>query len=322
MRIGITYDLRSEYLKMGYTEEETAEFDRDDTIDAIESVLVRLGHEVQRIGHVKTLVQLLSEGQKWDLIFNICEGLSGFGREATVPALLEAFHIPYTFSDPLVNALTLHKAFAKQIVLQAGFASPDFFLVNTPHDIERIRLPFPLFVKPVAEGTGKGVYAQSHVSDFESLHRVCINVLTRYHQPALVETYLPGREFTVGILGTGTHAEAIGVMEVILREDAEAHAYSYVNKEKCEKFVTYRFVDDAIARECAQLAIDIWRLFGCRDAGRLDFRCDTNGRPYFLEVNPLPGLHPQHSDLPIICTMAGISFEQLIGRIVENAVQR
>jgi len=322
MHIGMTYDLRSEYLKMGFTEEETAEFDRDDTIDAIEDALRRQGHEVERIGHIRTLVQRLSAGQRWDLVFNICEGLSGFGREAAVPALLEAWGIPCTFSDSLVNALTLHKAFAKQVVMQAGFPSPDFFLVETPEDVDRIRLPFPLFVKPVAEGTGKGVHSQSRVNDPENLRRICLDVLTRYHQPALVETYLPGREFTVGITGTGARAEAVGVMEVILRENAEAHAYSYVNKEKCENLVTYRLADDPVAQDCAKLATDIWRLLGCRDAGRMDFRCDAAGRPHFLEVNPLAGLHPEHSDLPIICTMVGISFDQLIGRIVQSASER
>ncbi len=322
MRIGMTYDLRSEYLKMGYTEEETAEFDREDTVDAIEATLLRLGHEVERIGHVKTLVRRLADGKRWDLVFNICEGLSGFGREAQVPALLEAYGIACTFSDSLVNALTLHKAFAKQVVMQAGFPSPDFFLVETPEDVERVRLPYPLFVKPVAEGTGKGVHAQSRVDDPETLRRVCLETLARYRQPALVETYLPGREFTVGIVGTGAQAEAVGIMEVILRQEAEAHAYSYVNKKKYEELVSYRLVDDPAARECTRLAVDIWRLLGCRDAGRMDFRCDAAGRPSFLEVNPLAGLNPEHSDLPIICRLRGIPFDRLIERIVESAAQR
>jgi len=322
MRIGMTYDLRDDYLKMGYTEDQTAEFDREGTILAIAEVLGELGHEVDRIGHVRALVNRLAAGDTWDLVFNICEGLSGFGREAQVPALLEAYGIPCTFSDSLINALTLHKGFAKQVVLHAGFPTPDFAIVENPADAEKVKLPYPLFVKPVAEGTGKGVHAFSRVQNPENLMQICVDIIGKYHQPALVETFLPGREFTVGIVGTGDRAEVVGVLEVILRKDAEAHAYSYVNKENCEELVTYKLINDGPARKCAEFALGIWRAYGCRDAGRMDFRCDADGVPNYLEVNPLAGLHPEHSDLPIICTQAGISYHDLISRIVESAAQR
>ncbi|MBU1241584.1 D-alanine--D-alanine ligase [Myxococcota bacterium] len=322
MRIGMTYDLRDDYLKMGYTEDQTAEFDREGTILAIAEVLGELGHEVDRIGHVRALVNRLAAGDTWDLVFNICEGLSGFGREAQVPALLEAYGIPCTFSDSLINALTLHKGFAKQVVVHAGFPTPDFAIVETPADVEKVDLPYPLFVKPVAEGTGKGVHAFSRVQSPEKLMQICVDVIGKYRQPALVETFLPGREFTVGIVGTGDRAEVVGVLEVILRKDAEAHAYSYVNKENCEELVTYRLTNDEPARKCAEYALGIWRAYGCRDAGRMDFRCDAEGVPNYLEVNPLAGLHPEHSDLPIICTKAGISYHDLIARIIESATQR
>ncbi|PKN47446.1 MAG: D-alanine--D-alanine ligase [Deltaproteobacteria bacterium HGW-Deltaproteobacteria-17] len=322
MRIGMTYDLRDDYLKMGYTEDQTAEFDREGTILAIAEVLLALGHEVDRIGHVRALVNRLAAGDTWDLVFNICEGLSGFGREAQVPALLEAYGIPCTFSDSLVNALTLHKGFAKQVVLHAGFPTPEFAVVETPADVEKVDLPYPLFVKPIAEGTGKGVHALSRVQNPEKLMQICIDIIGKYKQPALVETFLPGREFTVGIVGTGDRAEVVGVLEVILRKDAEAHAYSYVNKENCEELVTYKLINDEPARKCAEFALGIWRAYGCRDAGRMDFRCDAHGVPNYLEVNPLAGLHPEHSDLPIICTQAGISYHDLIARIIESASQR
>ncbi len=322
MRIGMTYDLRNDYLNMGYTEDQTAEFDREETILAIAGVLSSLGHEVDRIGHVRALVDRLARGDSWDLVFNICEGLSGFGREAQVPALLEAYDIPCTFSDSLINALTLHKGFAKQVVLHAGYPTPDFVVVESSADVEKVRLPYPLFVKPVAEGTGKGVHALSRVDRPEDLRRCCEELIAKYRQPALVETYLPGREFTVGIVGTGDAAEVVGVMEVILRHDAEAHAYSYVNKENCEELVIYRLAEDEPARRCAEYALGIWRAYGCRDAGRMDFRCDADGVPNYLEVNPLAGLHPEHSDLPIICTQVGVSYHDLIARIVESAARR
>jgi D-alanine-D-alanine ligase len=137
-----------------------------------------------------------------------------------------------------------------------------------------------------------------------------------------VESYLPGREFTVGIVGTGAAAEVVGVMEVILGDNAEAHAYSFVNKERCEELVTYERAAGAAAEECGKVSLAAWRGLGCRDAGRIDVRMDAKGRVNFIEVNPLAGLHPQHSDLPIICTMSGIPFTQLISRILESAGKR
>jgi D-alanine-D-alanine ligase len=138
----------------------------------------------------------------------------------------------------------------------------------------------------------------------------------------LVETFLPGREFTVGITGTGAKARSVAVMEVVLTANAEAEVYSYVNKEECDDRVVYRLVDDAEARAAAEVALAAWRALGCRDGGRIDVRSDGAGRPHFLEVNPLAGLHPEHSDLPIMCRLAGIAFDDLIGRIVDSALQR
>jgi len=145
----------------------------------------------------------------------------GFGREAQVPALLEAYNLPYTFSDPLGNAVTLHKGITKQIIRDFGIPTPDFAVVSSVKEIENIHLPFPLFAKPVAEGTGKGITALSKITSRKNLQKVCKDLLKTFRQPVLVETYLPGREFTVGILGTGQDARALGALEVILKPDAE-----------------------------------------------------------------------------------------------------
>src|SRR5687768_1093203 len=147
VRIGLTYDLRLDYLAAGYGEEETAEFDQPGTIDAIEGALRELGHEVDRIGHARSLIGRLALGERWDLVFNICEGLRGPAREAQVPAILDVYEIPYTFSDPLVLALTLHKGFTKQIVRGAGVPTSDFMVVERLEDVERVELPYPLFAK-------------------------------------------------------------------------------------------------------------------------------------------------------------------------------
>ncbi len=323
MNVGLTYDLREEYLLLGYGEEETAEFDRGETIDAIEETLRSLGCDTDRIGTAKKLAGRLAAGDRWDMVFNIAEGLNGFGREALVPALLDDYGVPYTFSDPLVLSLTLHKGMAKRVVRDAGIPTPDFRVAEKTGDFERISdLPFPLFVKPVAEGTGKGITAASKIINAVQLNVMGRKMLEDYRQPVLVETFLPGREFTVGIVGSGDRARVIGTMEVILKDNAEQDVYSYVNKENCDELVEYRLVEDRPASDAARIALDSYRVLGCRDAGRVDMRMDANGVPSFIEVNPLAGLHPEHSDLCIIANKAGLTYRDLIGAIMESAVER
>ena len=322
MRIGVTYDLRKEYLAAGFTKEQTAEFDRPETIDAIANAITAIGHQVDRIGNLQNLMQRLLNGDRWDLVFNIAEGLYGLGREAQVPALLDAYQIPYTFSDPLVLSLTLHKGMAKQVVRDAGVPTPDFFVIERESDIAQVRLPFPVFVKPVAEGTGKGITAASRVTDSTQLNLVCRQLLRMFQQPVLVETYLPGREFTVGITGTGPDAKAIGAMEVVLAAHAEPGAYSFENKEHYKGRVDYQLAAQPIARVVNSVALNAWRSLNCRDAGRVDIRLNAAGRPMFLEVNPLAGLDPERSDLSILCGLVGISYQSLIAGIVDSALRR
>jgi D-alanine-D-alanine ligase len=322
MKIGITYDLRHEYLAAGFSEEDTAEFDRLETIEAIERTLQQLGYTTERIGHVRQLAACLVHGTRWDLVFNIAEGLCGFGREAQVPALLDAFGMPYTFSDPLVLSLALHKGMAKHVMRAIDVPTPAYAVVETAADIDLVELPLPLFAKPVAEGTSKGISAASKIRTYEELRAVCTRLLRLYRQPVLVETFLPGREFTVGIVGTGKHARALGVMEVLLLAAAEPDAYSYTNKACYEASVRYQLADDAVAGRAAELALQAWRGLGCRDGGRVDLRCDAHEHPYFLEVNPLPGLHPKHSDLPILSRLLGLSYTTLLDMIMESALQR
>jgi D-alanine-D-alanine ligase len=318
----MTYDLRDDYLAEGYGEEETAEFDRPETIDAIEKALKELGFETERIGHIRSLARRLVQGDRWDMVFNIAEGLRGFGREAQVPAILEAFDIPYTFSDVLVLSMTLHKGMTKRVIRDLGIPTPDFDVIETEDQIAGVRLPFPLFAKPVAEGTGKGITAASKIETREALERGCRSLLTAFRQPVLVEAFLPGREFTVGIIGTGTDAFATEIMEVVLRPQAEREVYSYFNKENFAALVEYRLVDDSEARQAGKTALAAWRGLGCRDAGRMDLRSDATGRPNFMEVNPLAGLHPRHSDLPIIFGLMGKTFSQLIELIMRSALKR
>ncbi|MBN1836929.1 MAG: ATP-grasp domain-containing protein [Spirochaetales bacterium] len=325
MTIGLTYDLRSRYLSEGYSEEETAEFDSPVTVGAIAGALEELGHRVVHVGSLYDLTGLLVAGKRWDLVFNIAEGLYGLGREAVIPALLDAYRIPYTFSDPAVMALCLHKGFTKNVLRDMGVPTPEFAVVAAEEELDELDglgLAYPLFAKPVAEGTGKGVTPSSRIESAEALAEACRELLGRYRQPVLVEEYLPGREFTVGILGTGRRAQAAGVLEVVLLPQAEQGVYSYANKERSEELVEYRTPRDPEARAAEEVALQAWRALGCRDAGRVDVRSDRRGRPNVIELNPLAGLHPTHSDLPMIADRAGLSYLRLIGEIVDSARRR
>ncbi len=319
MRIGFVYDLRDDYRALGFSEEALAEFDTADTINEIEASLTRLGHDVERVGHGRSLAAQLVAGARWDLVFSIAEGVSGRSREAQVPALLELFGHPYAFSDPLTMAATLDKGVAKRIVRDSGVATAPFWAAADAAQADSLPIAYPAFVKPIAEGTGKGCDNRSRVDDRASLLREVDRLTRRFEQPVLIETYLPGREFTVGILGNGDDAHVAGVMEISVRQDAEDNVYSFENKEKCEAFVSYALAHDREAGIAGERALAAYHALGCRDAARIDLKSDAAGFPQFLEVNPLPGLHPSHSDLPMLAAMAGIPFDSLIGTIVDAA---
>ena len=322
LRIGVTYDLRSDYLAMGYGEEETAEFDSEVTIDAICDALAAKGFEVVRIGNVRRLVDALSRGERWDGVFNFCEGLKGLGREAQVPALLDVFDIPHVFSDTVTMSLCLDKAMAKRVVRDCGVPTPDFAVIEHIEDIETVALAFPLFLKPVAEGSGKGVNARSRVDDMAALQRVAADLLIRFDQPVLVETFLPGREFTVAILGTGADAYVLGVSEILPKDNWVGDGYGYENKEYWHDKVNIIGADTASAKAAGEVALAAWRALRCRDGGRVDIRNDAAGRPNFMEVNPVAGLRPEYSDMCFIATREGLSYRDLIGRIMDGFLAR
>lgn len=322
MKIGVTYDLRQFYLDQGYSEEATAEFESHETIRALTSTIRELGFEPDPIGHLRSLAERLLRGERWDLIFNLAEGLHGFGREAQVPCLLDCFNIPYTFSDPLVLSLTLHKAMTKRVLRDLGIPTPDFLVVESEEEARAVTLPFPLFLKPVAEGTSKGITAASRVCCPEALVATYNQVRHQYGQPVLVEEFLPGREFTVGIRGTGRKSQVIGVMEILLQDEAEPLVYSYANKANYEQCVRYELATDKTARRAAEIALTAWHGLGCRDVGRIDLRCDRKGNVSLIELNPLPGLHPVRSDLCILSQLSGITYSELIGGIIESALSR
>ena len=258
-------------------------------------------------------------------MFNICEGLAGSSREAQAPAILDVYDIPYTFADPTTLCVCLDKALAKTVLRAAGVPTPDWQVVREMADIANCRLPFPVIAKPLSEGTGKGIDTGSKVAKGGKLVKICRGLLDRFDEPVLVERFLPGREFTVGVLGAGGDSEAVGTLEIVLLEGAEPDVYSYVNKENSEELVDCRFVranqDSCVARAEA-IAVAAWRAAGCRDGGRVDLRCDEAGNPQVMEINPLAGLHPTHSDLPQLWSATGRTYVELIARIVNAAAER
>ena len=322
MRIALVYDLRDDYRVLGFSEEEVAEFDNVDTIDQLDGALRALGCEVDRVGRGQVLAARLAAGMRFDLVFSIAEGVKGRSREAQVPALCELFDQPYLLSDPLTSAVCHDKAVAKRLVRAAGVPTPAFMVAASHASELRGWSEFPAFVKPIAEGTGKGCESASVVHTPEELASAGTKLLQRYRQPVLVETYLPGREFTVGIVGNGRDATVLGVCEILLKEDAEANVYSLRNKELCEELVIYARADDGEAWAAARQALAAYQALECRDAARIDFRSNAFGEPYFLEANPLAGLHPHHSDLPILAAQNGVTYVELIGMILDAGLAR
>jgi len=322
MRVGFTFDLRDDYLALGYSAEEVAEFESEATVAAIAATLTSFGHSVDRIGGLERLMTRLVAGERWDLVFNIAEGLHGLGREAAVPTVLDACQIPYTFSDPLTLCVALHKPTAKRLVRDAGVPTPDFAVIETPQELARVSLPLPLFVKPVAEGSSKGVSAASKIDRRADLEQTCRQLLDQHRQPLLVERYLPGREFTVGIVGTGGDAIALGVMEIRLGARADQAAYTYSNKTLWEDRVTYSLLEGPLADEAKSVALTAWRCLGGRDCGRIDVRCDERGVVNFIEVNTLPGLNPRTADIMVLCGFLKIDYRSLLGMILDSAMRR
>jgi D-alanine-D-alanine ligase len=319
MKVGLTFDLRSWYIDRGYSMDETAEFDKQETVDALENSLKKMGHETESIGNTFQLIEALALGKRWDLVFNIAEGLYGDGRESVVPAILDQYKIPYVFSGPVIMGLSLNKHLAKLVVSEAGVPVSPGILVTELNDIDKINLTYPLFVKPVSEGTGKGITEKSLVNTDSELKVMVEWILKEFMQPALVEEYLPGREFTVGIVGTGEEAMAIGGMEVICTNNLP---YSVEVKENYQNYCKYTPLDENLADECKNVALRAWKALGAVDAGRIDLKADRSGRICFIEANPLAGLNPVHSDLPILSRMYGIEYQKLMELIMNAAIRR
>jgi D-alanine-D-alanine ligase len=261
-----------------------------------------------------------------ELVFNIAEGFGTRSREAHVPAVLEMLRVPCTHSDPLTCAVTLDKAVAKTLVAAEGVPTPRWAVAASADDPALARLALPVIAKPLAEGSSIGIRKSSRIERLPELREAVARLGTAYGQPVLVEEFCPGPEFTVGILGNGRSARVVAAMEIVPRTTSrEQFVYSLEVKRNYETEVEYHVPPRqpvALVRRAHEVALGAYRALGCRDVARVDLRVGADGEPRFLEVNPLPGLNPVTGDLVILAGRAGLSYEGLIGAIVDAARER
>jgi len=324
LRIGLCYDLADKHQpRPGEPADKAAELDSMETVAALQETLAALGYDAFLIGDGLELLHYIMEGRPLDLVFNISEGLRGRSREAQVPALLEMMGIPYTGADPLTLALCLDKGIFKRILKSEGIPTPDFREIRSAEEIERLEIRLPAFVKPAAEGSGKGIRSDSRVTRLDQLREVVRRTGETYGWPVLVEEFLPGVELTVGIIGNGD-ARCLGAMEIEFLKGSDG-IYSYSTKKDYLKLVKYHVpprLPETTIQEAQQIALKTYRLTGGRDFGRVDLRLDAEGCPQVLEINPLAGLNPVISDLIIMAKAQGISYHAVIGEITETAINR
>jgi D-alanine-D-alanine ligase len=326
MRIGITYNLKQDGpAQAGVPDDFQEEFDSPATIDAIAKALQDLGHEAIKLGDGRELLERLL-AQPPDVVFNIAEGQGiGRSREARVPAVLEMLRIPYTGSDPLTLAVTLDKDVAKRLVQSAGVTVPRGWVIEPGGgtDDDKSTLSLPVIVKPAWEGSSKGIRSHSVVDHFRDLPKIIESLRADHRQPVLVEEYIDGEELTVGVIGNKP-PQVINIMRVVPQQQTKRFIYSLEIKRDWERQVRYECpaqLPAAVAEKVRQAALTAYRVLGCRDVARVDFRL-RQGVPFFLEVNPLPGLNPQSGDLVLLSQASGWSYTQLIGTILQAAIDR
>ena len=325
LKVGITYNLKKDFSQQeNQPIDFLEEFDVEETIDAIRKVLEDEGHEVVRLGGDAGLIDRLRQTPV-DIVFNIAEGLHGRNREAHVPALLEFLNIPYTGSDPLTLSLTLDKAMAKRIVMSQDIPTPRFKKVERVEDLHSLDLRYPLFVKLCHEGSSKGVRLDSKISDTQSLREKTTGLLKTYGSPVLVEEFVKGPEFTVGILGNEDPL-VLGIMQIEIKGRApEESIYSLEIKREWEEKVRYHcppLIDQDLSKEIEEVALRSYRALECRDVSRVDIRVGEDRTPFFLEINPLPGLSPVYGDLVMIARNMGWDYARLVKTIFHHALKR
>ena len=328
VRIGLSYDLKDKVPEpQGKPEDALEEYDSLETVDAIARAIEAQHHDVVKLGGGREfLVNVM--GQKLDLVFNIAEGLGNYrSREAQVPSVLEMLGVPYSGSDPLCLAVALEKPLAKRLVSFAGVATPRWQVVNDAGQLKGMdwkSFPLPAFVKPAHEGSSKGIRITSRLETSQHLAEAVTRLLEYYQQPVMVEEFIDGEEVTVGLVGNSP-PKVVGIMRVVPRKKTDYFVYSLEVKRDWESLLTYECpaqLGQGVLQDIADSSLRAFEALGCRDFARMDFRISPDGTPYFLEVNPLPGLNPKSGDLPIMARKVGWNYEALISAIIGAALQR
>jgi D-alanine-D-alanine ligase len=324
LKVGFTFNVKRVTPSLDGHGDQEAEYDSPKTLQAIREAIASYGHEVIDLEANSELPQHLAAAQP-DVVFNIAEGFKGRNREAQVPALLELLDVPYTGSDPAALAIALDKVLAKRMVQTHGILTPGYLVMQTGKEKVPKELRWPLLVKPVAEGSSKGVVSKSVCVNEQELRDVAREMITKYRQPALVEEYISGREFTVGLLGE-RRPRVLPPMEIVFLDKSERlPIYSFEMKQDWDNRIRYdapAHVDDRTRRKLEEAARGVFGALGCRDVARIDFRQAPDGKVYFIECNPLPGLTPGWSDLCMVASAAGMDYRTLIGEILAGAIRR
>lgn len=322
--VGLTYDVKDDWIKSSNEPvDANAEFDRPQTIDLIQSALEANGYAVKRIGNVRKLLQQIDD-LGVDIVFNICEGIKGRNRESEVPVLLEMKGIPFVGADGLTLGMTLDKYFTKKMFVADGIPTPRFFTAKSIDDLDTLNtIGFPLIVKTRFEGTSKGLDENSRVEDLDGLKRQVQKINETYNQPALVEEFIRGTEFTVPVIGNGK-PKAMSVIQVSIdgTTDLKDEFYTFERVEgEGVRYVCPAKVDKKLEKQMMELAERVFQSVECRDIGRVDFRVDENGNPFVLEINPLPSLD-ERDVFNIYPQTQGSTYEEMIGSVMEFALKR
>ncbi len=333
MRIGLTYDLKEDVQRELHStssaslEDALEEYDCAETIDAIASALKGNGYSVIKLGGGKAFLNNILRCSV-DFVFNIAEGRGTYkSREAQIPCVLEMLGIPYSGSDPQCLSICLDKPLTKKLVAISGICTPRWKLVTNVSqltDIEHTPFPLPALIKPAYEGSSKGIRSNSIARTTTQLIEITTSVLERYQQPVLVEEFIAGDDITVGMIGNSP-ANVLGIMRVLPKKNTQHFVYSLEMKRDWEQLLEYECpanLPPATTEQIAKASIRIFETLGCRDFARIDFRLGQDGNSYFLEINPLPGLNPKSSDLPIMASKMGMSYQHLIIEILKSALQR
>ncbi len=309
-----------------------AEWDTFATIDAMRAALSEV-HDVTLIEADEFAYEKL-RAERPQIVFNTTEGLYGVSREAQVPAMLEMLQIPYTGSDPLTLAVCLDKSRAKEILSYYSIPTPRFRVVSEPSQLRGLALSLPCMVKPLHEGSSKGIFDASLVTSAAELERQVLAVLAQYHEPALVEEFLPGREFTVAMLGNGKNLTVLPIVEIKFDSlpNGVNPIYSYEAKWIWDRSDAPLDIFECPAKLTPDLRAGIesicreaYTVLRCRDWSRIDVRLDAAGKPHIIELNPLPGILPNPEDnscFPKAARAAGLKYSQLIQTVLAIAAQR